>query len=93
MIERMIGHYWVLLVANTAPDDLQCEHHLDQMTQLAGHQMPALAILDQQVEEQARMPALTDGSHLLGISFFLIIPLAWLMKQPSNEGPPPKDTH
>jgi len=31
----MISHYWALLVANKAPGYFKCEHHLEQMTQLA----------------------------------------------------------
>lgn len=90
VIERMSSHYRVPLVANTSPGDPQWEQHLSQMTQLVGHQTPALAMLDQQIEAQARMLAFTDGFHLLGILFLLMIPLAWLMKppEPDQEAPP-----
>jgi DHA2 family multidrug resistance protein len=80
LLERLGQSNRSILSAHTSSLDLIWQHKLAALTQLVGNPQTALALLDQQLTQQAKLLAFMDGFRWLAVLFFILMPLVWFLK-------------
>ena len=80
LLARLSAHDRVPLVAHTNPGNPAWTQHIQTLQGMLGSHERAVAMAAQQLEQQASLLSYITGFHLLGLLFFAMIPLVWLLK-------------
>jgi len=87
LLARLSAHHQVPLSAHTSPGDPQWQAYMQHLQHLVGHQQQALALAGERMHSQAQLLSYIDGFHLMGLMFFVMIPVVWLLKPGHGEAP------